>query len=310
MIISVSRRTDIPAFYAAWFMERLREGFCLVPNPYNPAQQSTVSLRPEEVDVLVFWTRNPRPLFPFLKEMDERGYRYYFLMTVMDNPKAIDRHGPSLAEALSAFQTLSERIGPEKVIWRYDPILFSTVTPCSFHLEKYAAIAGGMKGFTRRSIISLADLYKKVRRRFKALEKEGIRLLDPEEQEVGELLSGIARIAGEQGMTVQSCAQENSLEAFGIRPGKCIDHEWIARVFGKTVDPKKDPSQRKACGCVTSRDIGMYDSCLYECLYCYASNNFAAARERHGKNYPGSPSLIPLTEGGRSGEKGKGGIRP
>src|SRR4030042_2185928 len=124
MIISASRRTDIPAFYTPWFMNRLREGYCSVPNPYNPAQIATISLKPEDVDVMVFWTRNPSRLLHHLKELDCAGYPYYFLYTIMDNPLILDPYSPSAEKSIRVFLTLADMIGPEKVIWRCDPFSF------------------------------------------------------------------------------------------------------------------------------------------------------------------------------------------
>jgi hypothetical protein len=296
MIISASRRTDIPAFYARWFMERLRQGFCLVPNPFNPAQVSRISLRPEEVEVIVFWTRNPFPLFSYFDEMDSRGYQYYFLYTLMDNPRAFDRYGPVLGGSLDTFKTLAEKIGPRKVIWRYDPILFSTITPPSFHLESYARIAQTLQGYGTRSVISLIALYKKTLKRLKALEAGGIKLISPAEAEVEKFLSELSRTALANGMEVYSCAQEKDYTSQGIKPGSCIDPAYIERIFQKEVTRRKDPFQRKACGCVISKDIGMYESCLFECQYCYATGHFDRARMNFKKHDPSLPCLIPVPE--------------
>ena len=149
MIISASRRTDIPAFYARWFMNRIREGYCTVPNPFNPNQVSRISLKPEDVDIIVFWTRYARPLMPFLNELDDRGYRYYFLYTLMNNPRALEPKSPSHKRSLNTFQNLSNRIGMEKVIWRYDPIVFTRITDPNFHKETYQHIAEQLKGLYR-----------------------------------------------------------------------------------------------------------------------------------------------------------------
>ena len=145
MIISASRRTDIPAFYAPWFMNRMRAGYCTVPNPFNRSQVSRISLRPEDVDVIVFWTRNPRPLLPALDELDDRGYRYYFQYTLLDNPRTLDPKSPPVDAAIATFQTLAERIGPARVIWRYDPSVLSSATGADFHLERYARIAAALR---------------------------------------------------------------------------------------------------------------------------------------------------------------------
>lgn len=297
MIISASRRTDIPAFYPLWFMNRLREGYCRVPNPFNPKQVTQISLRPEDVDVIVFWTRNPSPLFPYLAEIERRGYRYYFLYTVMNNPRPIDPFSPSINTAVDTFRRLSERIGGQRVFWRYDPILLSTATGIDFHREQYGRIAGALKGCTVRSVISIATFYRKLRGRLAGLGERGIQVREPEEEELKDLMPFLARTAEENGMSIFSCAQERDLGSYGIPAGRCVDGEHIRKVFGMEVSLKKDPSQRKACGCVESRDIGIYDTCLFGCVYCYATTSLEKARANHATHDPDCPSLIPSSQG-------------
>ena len=263
MIISASRRTDIPAFYAEWFMNRIRAGYCAVPNPFNRNQVSHVSLKPEDVDVIVFWTRNARPLLPHLAELDERGYRYYFQYTVMDNPRVIDPKSPPLEASLKTFRELADRIGPEKVIWRYDPIVFSNMTGPEFHQATYRRIAQALRGYTYRSVISIVDVYRKAQKRLRELAKQGVELLNCEGEAFDDLMHALVHTANENGLEIVSCAEEIDLLPYGVRPGKCVDDEYIAKTFEINVTSKKDPSQREACGCVVSKDIGMYDSCLY-----------------------------------------------
>jgi hypothetical protein len=296
MIISASRRTDIPAFYAEWFMNRIRAGYCAVPNPFNRQQVSYVSLKPEDVDVIVFWTRNPRPLFPDLTELDERGYRYYFQYTVMNNPRLIDPKSPPLEASLKTFGELADRIGPARVIWRYDPIVFSNTTGAQFHQQTYERIAQALRGYTCRSVISIVDVYGKARKRLGELAKQGVELLPCDGKPGGwfdDFMRTLVRIASENGMEIVSCAEDLDLRPYGIRPGKCVDDEYIQKVFGLNVTDKKDPSQREACGCIVSKDIGMYDTCLYGCRYCYATTSFERAKTNHDiKHHPESPSLI------------------
>jgi len=292
MIISASRRTDIPAFYADWFVNRLRAGFCTVPNPFNPNQVSRVSLKPEDVDVIVFWTRNPRPLMRHLAELDARGYRYYFQYTLLDNPRLIDPHVPALEGSLTTFRELADRVGPERVIWRYDPIVWSNVTGPEFHQQTYERIARALRGYTRRSVISLLDVYRKAEKRLKALAQQGIELATPDEDDLSKLMRTLVETATANDIEITSCAEQIDLRPYGVRPGKCVDDEYIKRVFGLDVTHDKDPSQRPACGCVVSRDIGMYDSCLFGCAYCYATSNLERASANHAQHHPDSPSLI------------------
>lgn len=295
MIISASRRTDIPAFYAGWFMRRIRAGFCTVPNPFNPKQVSRISLLPEDVEVLVFWTRNPRPLLPYLDELEQRGYRYYFQYTLLNYPRPIETSTPALAAALDSFRVLAERVGPQRVIWRYDPILFSSLTGAAFHQETFQRLAESLQSFTQRVVISVLTRYPKLEARFQRLAEQGIEVLDASARQgerFADFMRQLAVIAKARGMDIFSCASELDLQPYGIRPGKCIDAEYIAEVFGLQVSGRKDSSQRQFCGCVVSRDIGMYDSCLFGCQYCYATTSFERARANHAQHDPHSPSLL------------------
>ena len=292
MIISASRRTDIPAFYFQWFMNRIRDGYCVVPNPLNPKRVSRVSLKSKDVDIIVFWTRDPRPALSHLSELDALGYQYYFLYTVMNNPRSIDVKTPPLETALRTFHRLADRIGPRKMVWRYDPIVFTTMTDAAFHRHTYQYIAETLRGYTGRSIISTLDLYRKARKRFRELADKGIELRNCESDEYGHLMRTLARVARNNRMEIFSCAETNDLQAYGIPPGKCVDDTYIKSTFGLDVTHKKDPSQRKACGCVVSRDIGMYDSCLFGCRYCYATTRFEQAKINYRNHNPHSPMLI------------------
>ena len=137
MIVSASRRSDIPAFYAEWMVRRLKEGFCTITNPFNRTQVTTISLKPEYVDAIVFWTRNPRPLMPYLDELDSRGYRYYFQFTILGYPRELDPKSPAAANTAETFGELAERLGSRRVIWRYDPIIFTGITTPAFHEENF-----------------------------------------------------------------------------------------------------------------------------------------------------------------------------
>jgi hypothetical protein len=292
MIISVSRRSDIPAFYADWFMNRIRAGYCTVPNPFNPNQISHVSLKPEDVEVIVFWTRNPAPLLPYLPELDRRGYNYYFLFTLMHNPRLLEVNQPSFSTSISNFRQLSDTIGPEKVIWRYDPIILSNISQVEFHAQAYLNIARMLKGYTNRSIISLVDLYRKTRQRLYALSRQGLEILPWDEISLARLIGLLVDLARSHGLDIYSCAEDHDVGSLGIIPGKCIDDNYILKTFGIAVNGKKDSSQRKPCGCVVSKDIGMYDTCLSGCQYCYATTSFEQAKLNYRAHDPGSASLI------------------
>ncbi|WP_051309657.1 DUF1848 domain-containing protein [Desulfogranum japonicum] len=295
MIVSASRRTDIPAFYADWFFHRIDAGYCAVPNPFNHQQVSRVSLEPDEVDAIVFWTRNPAPLFPRLRELSERGFRYYFLFTLINNPKPIDPYSPPLEKAVDIFRELAGMIGPERVIWRYDPIFLSNRTTFSYHIENFTRIAELLNGCTERSIISFVDEYRKACRRIRRLARSGIQAWPGEKLDINDIsdfIPNLVRAAAANDMELQSCAENHDMSGFGVTPGKCIDDNLLRKLFAINVSSKKDTAQRKACRCIASRDIGMYDSCLFGCSYCYATQSFERARKNHQQHDPKSPSLI------------------
>lgn len=294
MIISASRRTDIPAFYSEWFMNRVRAGFCLVPNPFNRTQVSHVPLSIEQVEGIVFWTRSPRPLLPHLSELEDRGYRYYFLYTILGNPREIDPGSPPLQRSIETFLELSSRIGPQRVVWRYDPILLTSITDPEYHIKVYNHIAEALKGHTLKSVISVAHMYRKVQGRVRRLSDHGVKMLPTGDEIISPLLNALSDIAAANDMKMQGCASEFNIP--GISPGKCIDEE-IFGSFGPKVEAEKDTCQREHCGCAASKDIGMYESCPAGCVYCYATASFERAKENHRNHKPDSLSLLEVPTG-------------
>ncbi|MFW0767133.1 DUF1848 domain-containing protein [Trabulsiella odontotermitis] len=297
MIISASRRTDIPAFYTPWFMNRIREGFLLTRNPYNFNQVRRVSLNPADVDVIVFWTRNPKMLMRHLGELDERGFHYYFQYTITGYPKILEGSVPRPHRAIDTFIQLSDNIGADKVIWRYDPILVSNIVDIDEHKRLFSKIATLLRGKTKRVVISFADLYKKTESNLAAVPglqyedivNDRLRLLD--------LAQWMATIARDNNMVVETCSEDIDLYEAGIGHGKCIDDRLINAVFGLPLDAMKDPGQREACGCIRSIDIGTYNTCLHDCSYCYATFNKQAIANNKKKHDPESPFLVGGTEG-------------
>ena len=291
MIISASRRTDIPAFYAEWFMNRVRAGTCTVPNPFNPRQISHVSLDPTAVDAIVFWTRDPRPLLPHLAELDERGFRYAFLVTLTGYPRSLEPAAPPPDRALSTLRNLADRIGPSRIAWRYDPVIFSSETGVAFHRETFRRLSNALSGHTHRCILSILDPYAKVRRNLRPLEAHGFALQEWNADAHGGLMRFIGDTAAANGMTAQSCAEDIDLSEYGIRPGKCVDDAWLGGAVGVRVSGAKDRAQRPLCHCVASRDIGMYNTCVFGCRYCYATDDLEDARSRHRNHDATSPAL-------------------
>lgn len=291
MIISASRRTDIPAFYSEWLMNRIGAGCCRVVNPFNANQVSTVSLAPADVDVIVFWTKNAGPLLPRLADLDSLGYRYYFQYTVNGYHAPLEPGLPPLEECVSTFRRLSELIGPQRVIWRYDPIIISDETPEEYHAGQFERIASLLSGSTGRAVVSVADEYRAAKGRLDRL-GIGYRQPDAGDPAFGEMIGRMAEAAGRSGMEIFSCAETLDLAPFGVAPGKCVDDGYIRKVFGIEVGGRKDKSQRLECGCVASSDIGAYDTCLHGCAYCYATRSAKTAAGNSEAHDPRSASLV------------------
>jgi len=293
-IISVSRRTDIPAFYSEWFMNRIRAGYCTVPNPYNPSQVSRVSLKPDDVRALVFWTRNPRPLMKYLPELDALGFKYYFLNTIIGYPAAIDPSSPPIDTAVKTFKELSQLLGKERIIWRYDPMLLSNLTPVEWHIEQIQKLTGQLRGFTDKVIFSFVEPYRKTCARLQKETGTDFKLspdaFNPAAYEP--ILKFLSEAAAKENIKVQSCSEEISWLKYGISNGKCIDDELIAHLAGQPFKFKKDPSQRQLCNCIQSKDIGAPNTCMFGCRYCYATVSMTAAGQNYREHDPSSPSLI------------------
>lgn len=275
-------------------MARLQAGYCTLVNPFNARQVTRVALCPEDVEAIVFWTRNPLPLLPYLPEIDAREYRYYFQFTLTGYPRIFEGNTPEMHEAVATFRRLAEKIGPARVIWRYDPIVLTNVTPPAYHLEQFARLADELHGATRRVVISLMDDYRHSGERLARLSEHGItpEALPPDSEAFGDLMRGLSRCAQAHGLEIMSCAEPIDLQPFGIAPGKCIDDAYIRRVLGVDVMWAKDKYQRPLCGCVASKDIGMYDSCPHACVYCYATRSAALVEKNRTTHRSDSPSLL------------------
>ncbi|WP_099074365.1 DUF1848 domain-containing protein [Proteus alimentorum] len=289
MIISASRRTDIPAFYHEWFLYRIKEGFLLTKNPYNH-QVKRISLLPQEVDAIVFWTRNPGKMIPELNQLQD--FNYYFQYTITGYPKILDSHGLNPYKAISIFQELSKKIGSQKVIWRYDPIIISNVTPLSEHKRLFKKIATSLAGYTNRVVISFADLYKKTEKNLRLIPNFTYRDITNYHEELSELCFFLSNIAHQYDMKISSCAESLNLDNFGIEKGKCIDNRLLKELFDINILEKKDPGQREFCGCVKSVDIGQYNTCLHGCRYCYATFNDKIVKNNMKKHNPHSPFIL------------------
>jgi DNA repair photolyase len=281
MIISASRRTDIPAFYSEWFMNRIRTGYVFSRNPVNRKQVSKINLSPEVVDCIVFWSKNPRNIIKHLPELKE--YNYYFLITINPYDKSIEPNVPLKRNLISTVKRLSDLIGPEKIIWRYDPIFCTEKFNYSYHVKYFAETASALQGKTEKCIISFLDAYKKCERNMRNIE---FRVLNTEE--MFKIAEDISAIGLAHDIKIESCAEKCNLEPFNIKHAKCIDDELISRIAGKILKVKKDKNQRTECRCVESIDIGAYNTCPHNCLYCYANLNKELAQNNYKKHKPES----------------------
>ena len=285
MILSVSRRTDIPAFYSDWFFNRMKEGFVYVRNPMNIHQVSRITLSPEVVDCIVFWSKNPRPMLDRLGEL--KDYMYYFQYTINAYDQGLEAGVPRKEGIINTFKVLSEAIGPKRVIWRYDPILLTETLDKDYHINYFEELAKRLEGYTNTCVISFVDLYKKTQRN---LRDKNVR--EPSTAEMLELAAKMFVIAKHYGMNIQTCAEEIALESVGIKHGKCIDNALIEDLLGVKLVVSKDPNQRKECGCVQSIDIGEYNTCAHGCKYCYANFREDIVVKNKMAHDPDSPLLI------------------
>ena len=295
MILSVSRRTDIPTYYSEWFMNRIREGSVVIRNPFRPTQMSPVSLDPAGVDAIVFWTRNGEPLTPYLDELDRMGYCYYFHYTVVHYPEVFEGSSDPLPQKLERFKRLSHRVGPERIIWRYDPIILSSLTDEEYHQFHFEEIARSLKGFSYRCVISFLDIYRKTEKILDSLKREkGIRVINMHHHEgkIREISRFLSNVGGECNFEIFTCAEAVRLEELGIRHGKCIDDDLLNRLFGLDLSRAKDKGQRKLCRCVESKDVGAYDTCPHGCFYCYANTSPELARKNFFRHNKYSPVLL------------------
>ena len=290
MILSVSRRTDIPNYYSEWFFNRVKEGFVYVRNPMNAHQISKIDLSPDVVDCIVFWTKNPANMLEKLEYL--KDYIYYFQFTLTGYGKDIEPNLPDKRkELIPTFRTLSKKIGKEKVIWRYDPIIFTKKYSPEYHLKAFEQIATALKGYTEKCVISFVDIYAK--------NKKNMELLDLYEIDKNELLEFAKKIAGiakDNGMKIGSCAESIDLDECGIEHNCCIDKTLIEDIIGCRLKVEKDKNQREECGCVEGVEIGTYNTCKNGCKYCYANYSQESVVKNCSRYDPKSPILCGILD--------------
>ncbi len=288
MILSASRRTDIPAFYSDWFFNRLKVGEVLVRNPLNPHQVSTIKLSPEVVDCIVFWTKDPTPMLSHLDELDAYGYKYYFQFTVNPYAQDIEVYVPCKHDVIiPTFKSLSQKIGKHRVIWRYDPIFLTAKYTYEFHLQAFAQFAQQLAGSTDKCVVSFLDVYKHIESNITPCH---IQLLTADQEY--SLLAEFQKIAQQYGMTIETCAEKNDFATLGIQQSHCIDRELIERICGYKLKQHKTKDVRPYCGCCEAMELGAYNTCLHGCVYCYANWQHSKAMQNLSFHDPNSPLLI------------------
>ena len=265
MILSASRRTDIPAFYGEWFVNRLEEGFALVRNPLNANMVSKLLLRPQYVECIVFWTKNAIDFVKYLPKIDRLGFKYYFQYTVTSYSKDIEPNVPEKKNIIENFIELSKKIGKEKVIWRYDPILLSGKYDLDYHKKWFKRLCETLSPYTEKCVISFLDDYSFLRSNLNSLE-----INDLTERNMFEIASELSKIARLYNLPLTTCCEKIDLDMLKIQHNKCVDGDLIERITRLKINKRKDSGQRPLCGCIESREIGSFNTCRHKCAYCYA----------------------------------------
>jgi len=284
VIISASYKTDIPAFYPEWFLNRLNAGYCKVRNPYG-GQPFTVSLARQDVDGFVFWTKNLGPFIDSLPIVHEREYPFVIQYTINGYPRSLEPAVVSAKIAAEHMKSLTTLYGPQVAVWRYDTIVCTSETPLDFHVENFKQLAQSLRGTTNEVVISFAQIYKKTLKNLDlAAEQFGFTWTDPSDAEKRGVVKELYRAAKANGMQLTLCSQPELLED-GAQAARCVDAMRFTRISGQTVQAKLK-GNREGCGCYASKDIGDYDTCPHGCVYCYAVRNRKAVQERYRMHDP------------------------
>lgn len=283
MIINTGCRTDIPAFYSKWLMNRIKEGFVYVRNPYNESQVTKYNLNPEVVDCLAFCTKNPEPMLQYLNELDM--YKQYWFVTITPYGKDIEPMVPEKTKVIESFKKISKHIGVDSIGWRYDPIFIGAGFDVKKHIEAFEKMAKELNGYTHSCTISFLDLYEKVKRNAKELRP-------PTKEEAIEIAKEFARIGKENNFVIHSCCEKTYLSEYGIDCSGCMSQEIVEKAIGIKLNPPKRKNLREDCNCLMGNDIGAYNTCGHLCKYCYANANRENVIKNMKRHIPTSPFLI------------------
>lgn len=283
MIINTGMRTDIPAFYSKWLLNRIKEGFVMVRNPYYRSQVTKYSLSPDVVDCLAFCTKNPHPLISHLSELDK--YNQFWFVTITPYGKDIEPNVPDKKLVIEDFKILSNHIGANSVALRYDPILINEKFDVNMHIKCFEKLLSQLKGYTHDCTISFLDLYEKVK-------KNAPNLRPPNKDEQIEIAKAFNKIGKENNIIIHSCCENDYLKNYGIDITGCMSQEIVEKAISNKLSVPKSSKKRKSCNCLLGNDIGDYNSCGHLCKYCYANANSGLVKENMKKHIPYSPFLI------------------
>jgi hypothetical protein len=283
MIINTGQRTDIPAFYSQWLSNRLKAGYVLVRNPFDPVQVTRYRLDPEVVDILAFCTKNPAPMFPHMEVLTP--YRQFWFVTITPYGRDIEGNVPDKTIVLDAFRRLSAMVGRKALIWRYDPILLTQKYSIDFHLDSFRRMAQVLEGSTDQVVISFLDMYEKTRRNF----PEGRALVKEERLQLGKSIADIGR---QHGMVVRSCFEGTELAPFGVDVSGCMTKELLEAALDIRISAPHQNPVRPGCDCLMGNDIGAYNTCQHFCRYCYANYDRSTVHQNAVQHDPDSPLLI------------------
>jgi hypothetical protein len=285
MIVSASYKTDIPAFYGEWFLNRLRAGYCMMLNPYNRKLASRISLLRQDVDGFVFWTKNAGPFLDALEEVHRRTYPFVVQYTINAYPRTLEFSVTDATRALKHAALIATRYGAKSLVWRYDPIVFSSETPLERHIEAFAWLAGRLEGVTDEVAISFAQMYEKTKRNMDWASREfKFDWTDPDDRTKRNLMRELLKIALSRKMKLTLCSQPYLIEP-GVEESRCIDARRLSALTGGEIHAHLKGA-RKECGCFESKDIGDYDTCPHGCVYCYAVQNRGLAQGRYRRHDP------------------------
>lgn len=282
MIINTGSRTDIPAFFSQWLLNRIEEGFVCTRNPYND-DIYRYPLDSKIIDCLCFCTKNPKPMIKNLDKLDD--FNQFWFVTITPYGRDIEVNVPDYKQVMKSFKQLSDYLGSDKVSWRYDPIFISEKYCLDFHMDKFEEMASELAGYTNDCTISFIDLYQKVLRNF----PEANEVTTEEMLEIGEAFS---KTAERYDIRMKTCVEGTLLDKFGFDSSGCMTQEVIENAIGKNLKIPKGKYRIRECDCIFGRDIGAYNTCLHGCRYCYANSNMKLVKRNQKLHNPDSPILI------------------